>query len=57
MSIDCHTCVVKIEMTERLVLCRVRKGQTLYIPILPINRSEALWGKDAREFKYVYSVS
>lgn len=35
------------------MLCRVRKGQTLYIPILPINRSEGLWGKDAREFKYV----
>ena len=39
------------------MLRRVRKGQIVFIPILPINRSEALWGKDAREFKYVYSVS
>ncbi|KAJ3570544.1 hypothetical protein NP233_g4329 [Leucocoprinus birnbaumii] len=29
----------------------VRKGQTLFIPILAINRSEELWGPDAREFK------
>ena len=47
----------RLNMTEWLALCRVRKGQTLYIPILPINRSEALWGKDALDFKYVYSVS
>jgi hypothetical protein len=32
----------------------VRKGQTLFIPILAINRSEELWGGDAREFKYVF---
>lgn len=29
----------------------VRKGQTLFIPILAINRSEELWGADGREFK------
>ena len=39
------------------MLCSVRKGQTVFIPILPIHLSEALWGKDAQEFKYVYSVS
>ncbi|KAF5350051.1 hypothetical protein D9756_009191 [Leucocoprinus leucothites] len=29
----------------------VRKGQTVFIPILAVNRSEQLWGSDAREFK------
>ena len=43
-------------MMEWFVLCSVRKGQTMFIPILPINRSEALWGPDAREFKYVHFV-
>ncbi|KAH7882877.1 cytochrome P450 [Phlebopus sp. FC_14] len=30
---------------------RVRKGDPIFIPILAINRSEALWGPDAHEFK------
>lgn len=42
---------------EWFVIYSVRKGQTMFIPILPINRSEALWGPDAREFKYVHFVS
>ncbi|KXN81835.1 Cytochrome P450 4B1 [Leucoagaricus sp. SymC.cos] len=29
----------------------VQKGQSLFVPILAINRSEELWGPDAREFK------
>ncbi|KAJ3570545.1 hypothetical protein NP233_g4328 [Leucocoprinus birnbaumii] len=29
----------------------IRKGQTVFIPILTVNRSEELWGKDALEFK------
>ncbi|KAJ3566102.1 hypothetical protein NP233_g7217 [Leucocoprinus birnbaumii] len=29
----------------------IRKGQTITIPILAINRSEQIWGPDAREFK------
>ena len=52
-----HFCCWRLNMMEWFVLRRVRKGQTVLIPILPINRSESLWGKDAREFKYVYSVS
>ncbi|KAG6854181.1 hypothetical protein C0991_009833 [Blastosporella zonata] len=30
---------------------RVRKGQTLQVPILAINRSKEIWGDDAPEFK------
>ncbi|KIK36433.1 hypothetical protein CY34DRAFT_16395 [Suillus luteus UH-Slu-Lm8-n1] len=28
----------------------VRKGDSIFIPILAINRSEAIWGTDAKEF-------
>ncbi|KII91512.1 hypothetical protein PLICRDRAFT_135746 [Plicaturopsis crispa FD-325 SS-3] len=31
---------------------RIRKGDGIFIPILAINRSKALWGEDAHEFKY-----
>ncbi|KIK80380.1 hypothetical protein PAXRUDRAFT_833550 [Paxillus rubicundulus Ve08.2h10] len=30
---------------------RVKKGDPIFIPILAMNRSEALWGPDAHEFK------
>ncbi|EIM87513.1 cytochrome P450 [Stereum hirsutum FP-91666 SS1] len=30
---------------------RVNKGDTIFIPILAINRSKELWGEDASEFK------
>ncbi|KAF9009541.1 cytochrome P450 [Cyathus striatus] len=30
---------------------RVKKGQVVFIPILAMNRSAAIWGPDAREFK------
>ena len=30
---------------------RVSKGTPIFIPILAINRSKALWGEDAHEFK------
>ncbi|KAH7907839.1 cytochrome P450 [Hygrophoropsis aurantiaca] len=30
---------------------KVSKGDTIFIPILAVNRSEALWGPDAKEFK------
>jgi len=30
---------------------RVSKGDPIFIPILAINRSEAIWGADAAEFK------
>ncbi|KIM49563.1 hypothetical protein M413DRAFT_21761 [Hebeloma cylindrosporum] len=30
---------------------KVKKGQTLLIPILALNRSKAIWGDDASEFK------
>lgn len=39
-----------------MCLYSVRKGQSFFIPILAINRSEELWGADAREFKYVYDL-
>ncbi|TEB31341.1 cytochrome P450 [Coprinellus micaceus] len=29
----------------------VRKGQTLFVPIVPINRDAAIWGEDGHEFK------
>lgn len=32
---------------------RVIKGDTVFIPILAINRSKELWGEDAFEFKCV----
>ena len=30
---------------------RVSKGSPIFIPILAINRSKALWGEDAHEWK------
>ncbi|KAJ3805519.1 cytochrome P450 [Lentinula aff. lateritia] len=30
---------------------RVRKGDSFTIPVLAVNRSKALWGEDARDFK------
>ncbi|KDR81977.1 hypothetical protein GALMADRAFT_240373 [Galerina marginata CBS 339.88] len=30
---------------------RMKKGQSVAIPIIPINRAKALWGEDAKEFK------
>ncbi|KAF9036827.1 cytochrome P450 [Panaeolus papilionaceus] len=30
---------------------RVRKGQTVFIPILVLNRAKEIWGEDAMEFK------
>jgi cytochrome P450 len=33
--------------------CRVAKGDSIFIPILAINRSEDIWGEDARVFKCV----
>ncbi|KAF8955546.1 cytochrome P450 [Flammula alnicola] len=30
---------------------KIKKGQTVIIPIVPINRDTSLWGADAREFK------
>lgn len=32
---------------------RVSKGSPIFIPILAINRSKALWGEDAHEFRWV----
>ncbi|KAJ3535832.1 hypothetical protein NMY22_g6302 [Coprinellus aureogranulatus] len=29
----------------------IKKGQTLFIPIVPINREEGIWGEDSHEFK------
>lgn len=34
---------------------RVRKGDHIFIPIIAMNKSKALWGEDAFEFKYAYS--
>ena len=33
-----------------------KDGVWIFIPILPINRSEKIWGNDAKEFKYVLLV-
>ncbi|PPQ79656.1 hypothetical protein CVT26_015782 [Gymnopilus dilepis] len=30
---------------------RIKKGQTVIVPITTINRSKAIWGEDAKEFK------
>ena len=38
-----------------LCACRVSKGDTIFIPILVINRSKEIWGEDALEFKYVFT--
>jgi len=32
-------------------LLRVKKGQTIFVPIIAMNRSKVLFGEDAREFK------
>jgi len=31
---------------------RIKKGDTLLIPVLALNRSKSIWGDDASEFKY-----
>ena len=31
---------------------RIKKGDTLLIPVLALNRSKSIWGDDALEFKY-----
>lgn len=33
-----------------MLYIRVSKGDPIFIPILAINRSEAIWGTDAKEF-------
>lgn len=33
---------------------RVRKGQTVFIPILVLNRAKEIWGEDAMEFKSAF---
>lgn len=30
---------------------RIGKGQPIFIPVLPINRSKDIWGEDAAEFR------
>jgi hypothetical protein len=35
------------------LLRRIRKGETLILPILAINRATSLWGEDAMEFRLV----
>ena len=32
---------------------RIKKGQTLMIPILALNRAKSIWGEDSLEFKCV----
>ena len=32
---------------------RVRKGQTIAIPIFPINLDKSIWGDDSMDFKLV----
>ncbi len=34
---------------------RIRKGQTIMIPVVTVNRDEALWGEDAMKFRFVLS--
>lgn len=36
-----------------LMLNRVKKGQTMMVPILAMNRDKSIWGEDAKEFRYV----
>jgi len=55
VSIDFHNCIVKIKHDRITVLCRAHKGQMVLILIVPVNQLEGLWGKHAREFKYMYS--
>ena len=40
---------------SNLLFCRVKKGQTLLIPILALNRAKSIWGEDSLEFKCVLS--
>jgi len=31
---------------------RIKRGDTLLIPVLALNRLKSIWGDDASEFKY-----
>ncbi|KAM6500936.1 Cytochrome P450 [Amanita muscaria] len=42
---------VKDEQGNLQHYVRVTKGQTIFIPILAINRSKDIWGEDAHDFK------
>ena len=57
--------IVSSELTRRRVYgsadgllheCRIKKGEGIFIPILSINRSTAIWGEDAHEYKYASLV-
>jgi cytochrome P450 len=39
-----------------LLSCRIKKGQTLMIPILALNRAKSIWGEDSLEFKCVCPI-
>lgn len=34
-----------------LISSSIRKGQTIFFPIISMNRAESLWGEDALQFK------
>ena len=36
---------------------RVRKGQTVMIPVAVINRDKSVWGEDTAEFKWVFVLN
>lgn len=40
-----------LKVETLISLCRVWKGQTFLIPISAINRSQKIWGPDAKEFR------
>jgi len=41
----------KLTFIDFCSVCRVKKGQTMVIPILVMNRNKSIWGEDAKEFK------
>ena len=43
--------VLFILCTLIIVMCSVRKGQEVEIPMLAVNIDKSLWGEDAMEFK------
>jgi cytochrome P450 len=38
-------------MAYSMISTRIAKGDTIFVPILAMNRRNELWGEDAQEFK------
>lgn len=36
--------------------CRIAKGEEIFVPVAGLNRDPTIWGDDADELRYVWSL-